>query len=256
MLAAVSAVVVQPSLGPVFTVRNGCDPLAKHLFRIIHQLVAGPENEVFAVAVQQLLEPLFAQPGRRDLRLYVIDQLTRSAGVVADEVPQRLIAGALAVQLGSGKQHALRINVGNIDDQTGRGSADIDVVRGVAGIPDQVAFVENRDDNGQVGGMRRPVIRVVVDHNIALVPFPVIQRILNACQIARDRTDMHRSGFRLAKRVEISVEQPGPQILGFPDDRGERHSKQHVRHFLGNGFDGSADHLKSDRINCLVFLGH
>ena len=98
---------------------------------------AAPKHRVLAVGLDQLLEALHAEPGRGDLRLEVADELAGSAGVVADELPQRLVAHALAVELSAVEQHAFGEDVGDVDDQAGRRRADVDVVRGVGREADQ-----------------------------------------------------------------------------------------------------------------------
>ena len=54
---------------------------------------------------------------------------------------------------------------------------------------------------------------------LQVIPAPTLQGFLDAFEIARDRADMERRRFRFTERVELGVEKPGTQILGFADDR-------------------------------------
>ena len=251
---AVLAVVVEKALGAIFAVGNGGDALTQHALGVVHQLLGRVEHDLPAVAVHQLDEAFGAEPRRSDLRIEIVLQLPRGAAVAADEFPHRLVALAALVKLGAGKQHALGENVGDVDDQSRRRRADVEMVRGVGRISDQHALVENRHDDRDIRRMARSVIGVIVDDEVALMPFAVLQRIANAGEIARQRADMQRRRFRLAQRVEIGVEQSGAEILRLADDRGKRHAVEHMPHFFGDGLQRAVDHLQRDRID--RFSGH
>ena len=102
------------------------------------------------------------------------------------------------------------------------------MVRGIGRKSDQRALVENRHDNGDVRRMARSVIGMIVNDEIAVMPFAVLQRVANAREIAGQRADMQRRRFRLAERIELGVEQSGAKILRFADDGGERHAVEYM----------------------------
>ena len=223
----------------------------RHALGVVHQLLGRVEHHLPPIAVHQFDEPFGAEPRGGDLRFEVVLQLPRGAAVAADEFPHRLVAFAALKKLGAGEQHALGEDVGDIDDQSRRCRTDVEMVRGVGRISDQRALVEYRNDHRDIRRVTRSVIGVVVNDEVALMPFAALQRIANPREIAGQRADMQRSRFQLAQRVEFSVEQSGAEILRLADDGRKRHAVEHVPHLFGDGLQGAVDHLQRDRIDRL-----
>ena len=184
-LLTIAAIIVEVAFRPVLTIGNGRYPLAKHGFRIVHQLVAGGKDHILAVALHQFDEALCAKPGGCDLCLDVVAELPRGTAVVADEIPHRFVALAAAVDLRAGKQHALGIDVGNVDDQARCGCTDIDMMCCVGGITDEAFLIKNRHNDSEIRRMAGAMIRVVMHHNVTLLPSATIERISDTSEIAR-----------------------------------------------------------------------
>ena len=163
-----------------------------------------------------------------------------------------LVAHAALVELGAREEHALGVDVGDVDDEARRRCPDVEVVRGVGRIGDELAVVEYGNHDRDVGGMAGPVVGVVVDDHVALVPDPALQGVPNPFEIARQRANVERRRLRLAQGVELGVEEPGAQVLGLADDRGEGHPVEDVAHLLRDGVERPADHLQGDGIDLLT----
>ena len=253
-LAAVAAVVVEPALRAVGTVRDLANLLTHHAFGVVHQLIARGLQGRKAILPDQVLEAFHAEAGGRDLRLDVVAQHGRHAAVVAHELPQAFVTHALAVEFDAGEQHALGKDIGNIDDESRRGRADVDVVRGVGREADDLALPEDGDGDENIRAVTRAMVGVVVDDDVALVPLAILQGLLNPLEVSRDGADVQRGRIRFGQGVEIGVEQARAQVFGFPDDRRERHAIEHVAHFLRRRVKGAADHLQGDGIDGLDLL--
>ena len=85
-------------------------------------------------------------------------------------LPQRLVAAARLVELGAREQHALGVDARDVDDKSRGRRPDVEVVGGIGGERHQLALVEHRDDDGDVRGVAGPVVGVVVDDHVAVVP--------------------------------------------------------------------------------------
>ena len=250
---AVSPVVVEESLRPVLAVRDGRDPLAKDPFRIVHELAGRRDHVVVAEAIHELDEAPHPEAGGRDLGVEVVEELARRPRVVADVVPHRLVAPPRFVELGPREEHSLGVHVRNVDDEPRGRGPDVEVVGGVRRVADEPVAVEDGDDDRDVGGVARPVVGVVVDDDVPVRPVP-LHHLLDAFEVAGERADVERGRFGLAEGVVLGVEEPGAEVLGFPDDRRERHPVEDVPHLLGDGVERAADDLEGDRVEFAV--GH
>ena len=254
-LLPVAPVVVQKALGPVFSVGNRRDLAAQHALGIVHELFGRREHHVLTVLVQQLDEALHAKLGGGDLGLDIAHHLTRDPRVGLDELPERAVELAPLVKLHALEQHALGEHIRHVDDEAGRGRADIHVVRRVGREADQLALVEDRRHGGNVRRVAGTVIGVVVDHDVAGLP-GVVQGLVDPPQVGRDRADVHRRRIRFAERVEVAIEEPGAQVLRLPDDRRVGHAVEHMPHLFRDRVQRAADHLEGDRVDLGLVGGH
>ena len=68
-------------------------------------------------------------------------------------------------------------------------------MRSVGGERDELAIVEHGDDDADVGRVARAVVRVIVDHHVAVLPAPALQRLANALEVAGHRRNaIHVAG--------------------------------------------------------------
>ena len=81
-------------------------------------------------------------------------------------------------------------------------------------------------------------------------------RLLDAAQIAGQRTDVHRRRVRFAERIVVPVEQTRAEVLALADDRGIGHAVEHVAHLLGDRVQRAADDLQCDRVDFCGGVGH
>src|SRR5262249_51209995 len=93
----------------------------------------------------------------------------RRPDAVAQDRPHRVVAGAALIELDAVVERALGEHVDEVDVQAGGGRTAVDEVGGGGGKPDQLAALEHGRDHGQVGRVRRAVIGMVVDDDVALV---------------------------------------------------------------------------------------
>jgi hypothetical protein len=131
----------------------------------------------------------------------IVHELIGRPTVSTDHLCQRFVALAAVVELQSGKQHAFRVDIADVDDQARSSRTNIDVVCGVAGERHQLAFMEDRDDDREIRGMAGPVIRMVMHYHVAFVPGTALERGFNASQISRNRANVHWRGLRLTERL-------------------------------------------------------
>ena len=171
--------------------------------------------------------------------------------IVDDHLPHFFVADAAVVKLNRVKQLGFREHIDDIDIDAGCGAAEIEEMRGIGGEADQFALMENRYNHPEVGCMRRPVIGVVVDDDVALVDL-ALEALEHAADVERQRADVHRRAFALAKLVAVHIEDATAQILGFANDAGIRHAVEDVRHLLGDCVEGTTDNPQGYRIQVIV----
>ena len=121
-------------------------------------------------------------------------------------------------------------------------------MRSHGGEPEQLAVPEDRDCDRDVGGVRRPEVRVVVDDHVPLDDL-ALEVAHETADVPGQRADVHRRRVRLAELATLVVEDPGAQVLGLADDRRVRHPEEHARHLLRDGVERAAEHAQRDRID-------
>ena len=172
----------------------------------------------------------------------------RGAHAVVQQLPQRLVAHAPLVELDAVDQQALGVEVDEVDVEARRGGADVDQVRGGGGESEQAPFVENGQRHAHVGGVRCPVVRVVVKDDVAVVDV-ALQRAHEPADVERQGADVHGRALALAQLAPGRVEQPAAEVLGLADDAGVGHAVEHLRHLAGDRVERPADHPQGDHVD-------
>ena len=151
---------VEDGPGPIDTVRQGLDRHAHDPLGMIHQLVAGRLDRVQPITLDQLDEAVGADAGGGDLGLHVANHQVRGADIVAQHLPQRLVQAAAVVDLERLELQSLGVGIHGVDNAaTARTQgADIQMMGGGHGKPDQAALTEHRNAEGDVGAVRGAVI--------------------------------------------------------------------------------------------------
>jgi hypothetical protein len=148
------------------------------------------------------------------------------ANVVADQLPDPLVAPPFLLHLDRGELQALGICVCRVDDSTSARSqrAQVEVVGGRGGETNKLAAMEDRHAEGDVGLMRGAVIGVVVDDHVSGLPLDAElgEAAVDPAYVAGDRTGLQRRRLRrLAQLTGLLVADHAAEVLRLADDRGE-----------------------------------
>ena len=133
-------------------------------------MLGGGEHRLLAILVEQFDEAFDAKLHRSNLSLDIAQHLIRHPRIGGHEMPQGTVAYATLIELNALEQHALGKHIRHIDNQTRRGRANIDMMSGVSREADQLAFVIDRRDGGDIGRVAGAVIGVIVNAHIAGLP--------------------------------------------------------------------------------------
>ena len=163
-------------------------------------------------------------------------------------VPQRLVAAAGFVDLGRVEQLALGEHVGDVDGEAGVGGADVEHVPGAARERHMPALEEDRDDDAVVGAVRRAVVGMVVQDDVA-GGVAAGEALLDAAHIGGERSAVHRRRIAFADLAPIAVEDAGADVLRLAHDVRPRHADQQLGHLVRDRAEGAADHLQGDGID-------
>src|SRR5262249_23487862 len=106
-----ATVVVENALGLVDAIRNFLDHLAGRLLGLVPDLGNAGFYHLTAIARDQLAVAAGAELAGRDLRTQVAEARVRIAHVVANDLPERLVALARLVDLERADLQAFAINV-------------------------------------------------------------------------------------------------------------------------------------------------
>ena len=214
-----------------------------------------------AVLVDQLDEPAGADLRRRDLRLHVADDEVRRAAVVAEDLPDHVVAAAFLLDLDRVELQPLGIGVGRVDDPAaaGRERAEVEVVRGGRREADEPAGVEDRHDERHVRLVRGAVVGVVVDHDVAGLPLEaeLLEAAVDPGDVAGDRAGLQRRRLRrLAQLAALVVAEHAAEVLRLADDRRVGHARQLVAHLDRDRVERAVDHGSGDRVDPRAHGGH
>ena len=131
-VALLQAVVVQHVLEAVAAVGNGGDAGAHALGRAVENLAEGVLHRRRAVAGEQLLHALDAQPAGRDLGVEVAAALRRQAHVEKQQIEQLGVELAASIEPHDRDAQALLVDLRHAPRHgAARGAADVGVVREV-----------------------------------------------------------------------------------------------------------------------------
>ena len=221
---------------------------------MIHHRLAGRLEAGGAVAFDEGAQALGADSARRDLGFHVADHEVRGPDVVAQHVPHRNHRPSLVVDLDRAELKPLRVGVDGVDDAaaTGGEGADVEVVRGGDRVAGECIADEHRHDERDVGAVARPRVRVVVhDHVAGTKRFPaLVQHPHHPSHVPGDRAGLERRRLgRLRQTPALRIDEAGPEILRFADDRGVRHPHQLVAHLDRDVLERTLDHARHDRID-------
>ena len=197
---------VDEPLGRVGAVGQLLDLGAQHPLGVVHQVVARRADRVDAVVLDELQEPLGADPRGGDLGLHVAHHERRGAHVVAQDPPHPLVAAPVLLDLDRVELQPLGVGVAGIDDaaRAGRERAEVQVVGGCGRESDQLALVEHRDGERDVGAVGGAVVAVVVHHHVPGPPLlaDLGEATVDAADVAGDRTGLQRR--RLARLAQLA----------------------------------------------------
>ena len=204
--------------------------------------------------LDQLLEALSADPAGGDLRLHVSDDELCGPHVVAQEAPDPLVAPALLLDLDRVELEALGVRVGRVDDPARARCqrAEIEVVGGGRRVGDELAAVEDGDDEADVGLVRRAVVGVVVDDDVARPPLlaDLGKASVDAADVAGERAGLQRRGLRRLRELpRLGVADHAAEVLGLADDRRVGHPRQLVAHLDRDRLQRARDHRGGDRVD-------
>ena len=170
---------------------------SEHPLRVVHQVLACRPDGVDAVALEQVDETLSADAARGKLRLHVTDDELSGTDVVAQDPPDPVVPPALLLDLDRVELQPLGVRIRRVDDPTRARSqrAEVEVVRRRRRERDELAAVEDRHDEGDVWPVRRTVVGVVVDHDVARPPL-----LAELGEAPVDSTHVAGDGARLKRR--------------------------------------------------------
>ena len=157
-----------------------------------------------------------------------------------------VLPDALLLELDGAVDVPLRPVVDEVDREARVGAADVEHVRRGAREADELALVEDRDDDRDVRRVRGAGVRVVVQDHVALVDV-VAEDPDHVLHDLRHRAHEHRRRVRLGEVVALAVEDARAEVLGLADDRGVRHAVEHARHLLRDRGERAADDAHQDR---------
>src|SRR5205823_1776598 len=130
----------------------------------------------------------------------------------------------------------------------GEGAADVEHVRRHGREPEQLAVVEDRHGDRDVGRVRGAEVRMVVHDHVTVLELAV-EPLEEATDVPRQRADVHRRRVGLAELAALRVEDAGTEVLGLTDDRGVAHPEEDARHLLRDRMESAAEHAQSDRVD-------
>ena len=219
----------------VVAVGQRANGVAHQPFGIVHQIFAGVADDFQAVFFDQREIAAGADLGGLDLRLHVADDEVGRADVVAQHMPDRVVAPALVEHFDRLELQAFGERIDGVDDAATarRQRADIQMMGGGRRKSDQLARLENRHAERDVGPMRGAAVGVVVHDDVArpdLVP-ALGQHLQDAPDIAGYRSRLQRRAhLAFAQLPPLRVGERGAEILGFANDAGIAHPHQFVTH--------------------------
>ena len=165
---AVAGVVVEPAgRRRVDAVGQLADLLAEHGLRVVHPVVGGAHHRLDAVALEEPEHAVAAELAGGHHRVHVAAVHRLGAHVVEDHAVEVLVQLAGLVPAQPVVDLRLGVHVEGVCVDPGERAADVEHVRRHGGEAEQLAVVEDRHGDRDVGGVRGPEVRMVVDDHVA-----------------------------------------------------------------------------------------
>ena len=252
---------VEESLGLVGPVRELLDLTPQHPVGVVHQVLARVPDSLEPVALEQLHEARGADLARHHLRLHVTDDELRRTAVVPQDLPDEVVLAPFLLDLDRVELEALGKRVRRVDDAaaSGRQRAEVEMVGRRRREADELVRVEDRHDEADVGLVRRAVVGMVVDDDVARLPFqPELgEAAVDAGDVARDRSRLQRCRLRgLTELAPVRVAEDAAEVLRLADDRGVGHAGQLVAHLDRDRVERAGDHRGGDRVDARLDCAH
>ena len=215
------AVVLDPVLELVLAVGNLRDLRAHAPLGVVHELLAGADHGVEAVAVQELLQTPFGDRERADHGVKVAPRGARRAVVGEDDLPDVVDVLAAAHDLHRRQPQTLLIDLAGVGGESADClAADLGEVGDVADEPVQLAAVVHWLDHGVLGQVAAAAVGIVVYHHVAgaeVLRSHLGDRPLHGVE---DRPDLGRAELGVGDHLRVAVEHHAGEVQPLVEDRG------------------------------------
>src|SRR5262245_16170499 len=245
----IDAVIIDETLGLETTVLPLDDCRLDLCFRDFQQAIKAGKDLAFAELVDQLLEPLLAQPVGPELTTDVAEHEFRSAAVGADEALD-VGVGSIAALITHGRQ--VQAFVENLPGLAGAASrhraADVALVRDRAAKAEWLRANKDRRNDRDVGRVRASaLIRMIDDEGIPRRD-ACAEHLDDGGGAGRKRADMQRQHHMLRHDLAPRVHQGAGGILRLPHDGGVAGAEQRILHLLHDAGEAGLDDFEIDRV--------
>ena len=223
---------------------DGADAGARQAFGVIEQRIAGRQQQVLAVAVAEALEALDALAVGGHLRAQVVQALARHLQVEQHEIEDVLHQLAFAIE-----PHGRNANA-FLEDVRMAAIDEVGVMGRVGGPGDQLAFVEDRLGEHDVGQVRAAAgVGVVAHEDVAFADVLHVEALGDLLDDADQRAEMDRDVRGLAQRAALGIEQARRAVAPLLDVGRVGGAHQRLAHLLDDGGQRIADDLDGDGID-------
>ena len=207
-----------------------------HALGVVHPFADEGLDGFEAVLRAQLFEPLLADPGAGEhAEVVAVPDLGCADALAAhaDDVADILI---VLLDLDAGEDEgAFRVDVDGVGHVGGgEGVPDIGLVRFDAGREDVLAFVEDGDDDGVVGGMGVAEVGVVVEEGVALLEVGV--EVGHGLAEEAGAVDVDGSPLRSGEELVLCGGDGGGEVTG-DEGRGAGRADEGIGHLAGDAVD-------------------
>ena len=243
LVDAVVLGVVLPDVGAVGDLAE--DLAAVGLGRRVEDRVEGRLDGVAAVAGEQLGEAAGAHEAGGALGVEVGGEAVRHPAVAGHDPQRGLVGHAGVPQLDRGDRQALLEHGARVArHRAGHGAADVVVVAEGLHERDDLALVEDRHGDAQVGQVADAALRlvdVVVEEDVALAH-------LGQREVAHDR--VHERGVRAAGELaQLAVVDAGAEVVRVADHRAAAGAGDGGLDLHLDARQGALDDLDEDRVD-------
>ena len=244
-------VVIERTMGLVDAIGQTGDDVAALLFGLIENMADAVQHGVLAIFREQFVEAARAQTAGGHLGFHVAKGRLGEANVVPEDAIHLLVEFALLIDLDLIELQALLPGVGHggAGAKACAHAANIDPVGAHHGEHQQLALEE-------IGHVDDDVVEVLARHRLMVGDDDVAGlEALGAIALhavhhdhAEVGDEMGHAAYVLADEIAIGGEQRGAEVADFVDHHVVGGALQIRRHFIGDGGQGVADHLKGDGV--------